>query len=101
MAWVRPGVLLVRASFLRSQIAFNALDLPALERPANAISVRSSCGNADIFGAETVNCMCWKWLGVVLFMGIWNNVGGTGWRRPLCGTRNWWYAMNAISGRST
>jgi hypothetical protein len=43
--WVRPGVLLVRARSLRAVIAFNALDLPALERPANATSTPSSGGN--------------------------------------------------------
>src|SRR5699024_1169368 len=100
MAWVRPGVLLVRASFLRSQIVFSALDLPAFERPANATSARSSAGNADILGAETVNCIWLKWAGVELFMGFWNNVGCTGLRRQLCGKRNGWYTMNTISGRA-
>src|SRR5882757_754978 len=38
MVWVRPGVLLVRASARRPASALIALDLPTFERPANAIS---------------------------------------------------------------
>src|SRR4051812_27025738 len=38
MVCVRPGVLLVRASARRSASALMALDLPTLERPANATS---------------------------------------------------------------
>src|SRR5437879_3591125 len=37
-SWVRPGVREVRASALRLVIALTRLDLPTLERPANAIS---------------------------------------------------------------
>src|SRR6476619_7251122 len=46
MVCVRPGVLLTNASFLRAVIALIALDLPALERPANAISQPTSGGSS-------------------------------------------------------
>ena len=36
--WVRPGVLLVRARLFCSVSLFSALDFPALDRPAKAIS---------------------------------------------------------------
>src|SRR5215510_2334113 len=38
-SWVRPGVCEVRASALRPVSALIRLDLPTLERPANAISI--------------------------------------------------------------
>src|ERR1700688_294137 len=38
-SWVRPGVRDVRARLLRPVRALTRLDLPTLERPANAISV--------------------------------------------------------------
>ena len=38
MVCVRPGVLLTNASRVRFANALIALDLPAFERPANAIS---------------------------------------------------------------
>ena len=44
MSCVRPGVLLVRASFLLLVMQLIADDLPAFERPANAISMPSSGG---------------------------------------------------------
>src|SRR5271168_4530022 len=37
-SWVRPGVLEVRAKALRPVSALMRLDLPTLDRPANAIS---------------------------------------------------------------
>src|ERR1700733_8704126 len=37
-SWVRPGVLEVRANALRPVSALMRLDLPTLDRPANAIS---------------------------------------------------------------
>ncbi len=39
ICWVRPGVLLVRASLLRPVMALIALDLPTLDLPANATSL--------------------------------------------------------------
>ena len=51
ISWVRPGVLLVLASFLLFVIELIAEDLPALERPANAISKPSSGGQFDNFDA--------------------------------------------------
>jgi len=53
---VRPGVFEVRASPLWSQIAFNAVDLPALERPANATSAPVSGGSWCVSGALSTNC---------------------------------------------
>src|SRR6478672_1666414 len=38
MCWVRPGVLEAKASFFWLHNMLMAVDLPALERPANAIS---------------------------------------------------------------
>jgi hypothetical protein len=38
MSWVRPGVLLTKARRRRPASVLMALDFPALERPANAIS---------------------------------------------------------------
>src|SRR3954447_23584434 len=45
-SWVRPGVCEVRASALRPVSALIRLDLPTLERPANAIS-RPAIGGSD------------------------------------------------------
>src|SRR5882724_6211740 len=44
-SWVRPGVCEVRASALRPVSALIRLDLPTLERPANAISMPRMAGN--------------------------------------------------------
>src|SRR4029077_12153272 len=44
-SWVRPGVCEVRASALRLVSALIRLDLPTLERPANAISTPSARGS--------------------------------------------------------
>src|SRR5690242_15194041 len=44
-SWVRPGVCEVRASALRLVSALMRLDLPTLERPANAISTPSIGGS--------------------------------------------------------
>src|ERR1700676_587540 len=47
-SWVRPGVFDVRASPLRLVSALIRLDLPTLERPANAISSPSIAGSDSI-----------------------------------------------------
>src|SRR5579862_2680774 len=53
-SWVRPGVLEVRASALRPVSALMRLDLPTLERPANAISGAAIGGSeASELAAET------------------------------------------------
>src|ERR1700749_4083005 len=44
-SWVGPGVCEVRASALRLVSALIRLDLPTLERPANAISTPAIDGN--------------------------------------------------------
>src|SRR5690348_14990997 len=44
-SWVRPGVCEVRASELRPVSALIRLDLPTLERPANAISMPRILGS--------------------------------------------------------
>src|SRR5215467_5885885 len=44
-SWVRPGVCEVRASALRLVSALIRLDLPTLERPANAISTPAMAGS--------------------------------------------------------
>src|SRR4051812_18548979 len=51
----RPGVLLERASPRRASIALMALDLPEFERPANATSAPSSCGNCTLCAALVRN----------------------------------------------
>jgi hypothetical protein len=51
--WVRPGVLLVRASFWLVN-ALIALDLPAFERPAKATSQPVSGGHSRMLGALLV-----------------------------------------------
>src|SRR5215217_5996281 len=53
---VRPGVLEVRASALRPLSALIRLDLPTLERPANAISVPCMAGSRSSEPAAAVNC---------------------------------------------
>ena len=45
MSCVRPGVLLTKASRVWLTNVLIALDLPALERPANAISAPAEAGN--------------------------------------------------------
>ena len=45
-SWVRPGVCEVRASARRPVSALIRLDLPTLERPANAISMPRIGGSA-------------------------------------------------------
>src|SRR6185436_12201476 len=52
MVWVRPGVLLKKASFLRLARALIALDLPTFERPAKASSGPASGGKSAGFAAE-------------------------------------------------
>src|SRR5579859_3121241 len=47
--WVRPGVFDVRASVLRPVSALIRLDLPTLERPANATSGRPVGGIVSSF----------------------------------------------------
>ena len=47
-SWVRPGVFEVRASALRPVSALIRLDLPTLERPANAISMPRVLGSDSI-----------------------------------------------------
>src|SRR5947209_7364285 len=47
-SWVRPGVCEVRASALRPVSALIRLDLPTLERPANAISMPRIGGSTAI-----------------------------------------------------
>src|SRR5215207_6218585 len=56
--WVRPGVRLVRARSLRRTMALSALDLPLLERPANAISAPESSPKA---AAESALLMKRTW----------------------------------------
>ncbi len=46
MSWVRPGVLLTKARRLRPASALIALDLPALDLPANAISGAPARGSS-------------------------------------------------------
>src|SRR5688572_25870674 len=46
MSWVRPGVLLTNARRRRPASVLMALDLPALERPANAISGAPAGGSS-------------------------------------------------------
>src|SRR5262245_35584495 len=53
---VRPGVLDVRARTRRPVSALIRLDLPTLERPANATSTPSIGGNEAIDPAAALNC---------------------------------------------
>src|SRR4030081_3489982 len=55
-SWVRPGVCEVRASALRPVSALIRLDLPTLERPANATSRLASGGRVSIDGEAQMNC---------------------------------------------
>src|SRR5437870_2446629 len=55
-SWVRPGVCEVRASALRPVRALIRLDLPTLERPANATSVPAIGGRVSIEGDAQMNC---------------------------------------------
>src|SRR5213080_2580338 len=55
-SWVRPGVCEVRASALRPVSALIRLDLPTLERPANATSMPAIGGSASIEGEAQKNC---------------------------------------------
>ena len=53
---MRPGVLLVRASFLLLVSVLRALDFPAFERPAKETSLPVSSGHCLIEGALSKNC---------------------------------------------
>ena len=55
-SWVRPGVCEVRASALRPVSALIRLDLPTLERPANATSMPAIGGSVSIEGEAQMNC---------------------------------------------
>src|SRR3954451_8540308 len=55
-SWVRPGVCEVRASALRPVSALMRLDLPTLERPANATSMPAIGGKVSIEGEAQTNC---------------------------------------------
>src|SRR5882757_8173882 len=55
-SWVRPGVCEVRASALRPVSALIRLDLPTLERPANATSMLAIGGRVSIDGEAQTNC---------------------------------------------
>src|SRR5437868_11977239 len=55
-SWVRPGVCEVRASALRPVSALIRLDLPTLERPANATSTPAIGGRVSIEGEAQTNC---------------------------------------------
>ena len=55
ISWVRPGVLLVRASEGWEQRQLIALDLPAFDRPANATSAELSAGHSDKVDALVAN----------------------------------------------
>src|SRR6476660_922484 len=54
-SWVRPGVCEVRASALRPVSALIRLDLPTLERPANATSMPAIGGSVSIEGEAQTN----------------------------------------------
>src|SRR5690349_1819232 len=58
MVCVRPGVLLVRASERRPVSALMALDLPTLERPANATSAGPGGGSSATVPAALRNTAC-------------------------------------------
>src|SRR5580704_4515872 len=55
-SWVRPGVCEVRARALRPVSALIRLDLPTLERPANATSMLAIGGSVSIEGEAQTNC---------------------------------------------
>src|SRR5438552_5434671 len=58
MCCVRPGVLLVNARREWLASALIALDLPAFERPANAISGGPGGGNCSSSAAVRTNSAC-------------------------------------------
>src|SRR6187431_283736 len=55
-SWVRPGVCEVRARLLRPVSALIRLDLPTLERPANATSIPVILGRPSSALAAHRNC---------------------------------------------
>ena len=55
MCWVRPGLLEAKASCFCCVRVFIQVDLPALERPTNAISGTSSSGKKCSWGAVVRN----------------------------------------------
>src|SRR3984893_17421252 len=55
-SWVRPGVWEVRASALRPVSALIRLDLPTLERPANATPMPAIGGSVSLEGEAQKNC---------------------------------------------
>src|ERR1700722_5289952 len=57
-SWVRPGVFEVRAGALRLVSALIRLDLPTLERPANAISMPVAGGSDSKEAAADMNSHC-------------------------------------------
>lgn len=52
MSWVRPGVLLAKARRVLRVSTLMVVDLPALERPAKAISGTASGGRPESLAAE-------------------------------------------------
>src|SRR5690606_2155158 len=56
MSCVRPGVLETKASRTWPTSVLIALDLPALERPANAISAPAGGGKPDGLAIDISNC---------------------------------------------
>src|SRR5206468_3843813 len=57
---VRPGVLLANASRVRFASTLIAVDLPAFDRPANAISGGPGGGNCASFAMDSANSACCK-----------------------------------------
>jgi len=60
MCCVRPGILLANASRERFASTLIAVDFPAFERPANAISGGPGGGNCASFAMESANSACCK-----------------------------------------
>lgn len=60
MSCVRPGVLPVRANFFWPVSLLMALDLPAFDLPANAISRPASLGHSESLLALWVKFARWK-----------------------------------------
>jgi len=61
MSWVRPGVLLTKASRVCPARVLMALDLPALERPAKAISGAAADAGGKLIGLATeVSKTAWR-----------------------------------------
>src|SRR5262247_3456277 len=85
MVCVRPGVLLVRARPLRPSSALMALDLPTLERPANAISGGPGGGRSAGRAAASANLACEKGLirktEILIKSRLSNCRGSQGWGR--------------------